>query len=267
MSKPKWDPKLGGKMLKRVWGNQDGRRTASIPNTKPQDWGPEKKEMQPLPVTTEVMVLLAVFSSILKVFEYLKLGALGFQQYGSWIQISHILQNFNTDYNITHPTELRLYQKNAKFLGSGHIQNYIMSGNHLISNLYAFYYQKKQWLLTILEDITWTEKEKEKFIMLSHWFLEEKIRLVFGHLTLTNNVKLHRPKSHSPCKPIQEHKGQILHSVFLFAISSKLRDRVSEDGTSLHPSSLNCSQYFKSAVSWGFWGVGGWFFFGGGGGH
>lgn len=107
------------------------------------------------------------------------------------------------------------------------------------------------------------EKEKEKFIMLSHWFLEEKIRLVFGHLTLTNNVKLHRPKSHSPCKPIQEHKGQILHSVFLFAISSKLRNRVSEDGTSLHPSSLNCSQYF-SQLFHGFLGGVGFFFWRGG---
>lgn len=67
----------------KVRGKQDGRHTASIPNTKPQDWGPEKREMQPLPVKTEVMVLLAVFSSILKFFEYLNLGVLGFQQYGS----------------------------------------------------------------------------------------------------------------------------------------------------------------------------------------
>lgn len=176
--------------------------------------------MQPLAIKTKVMVLLAMFSSILKVFEYLKLGSLGFQQYGGWIQISYILQNFNTNYNITHPILLRLYQKNTKFLESRHMQNCIMSRNRLISNMYVFYCQKEQWLLIILGDITCMEMGKKVYYFISLVLRgENKIGLWAPQ---TNNAKLLRPKSHSPCKRIQEHKGQILHPVFLSAISSKL---------------------------------------------
>jgi len=138
----------------------------------------------------------------------------------------------------THPIWLRLYQKNAKFLESGHIQNYTLSGNRFVSNMYALCYQKEQ-LLTILGDITCMEMVLRGENRISLW------------APLIGKVKLLRPKSNSPDKPIQEHKGQILLSVFLFTIPSKLRNRVSEDGISLYPTSLNSSQYsgFLSAVS------------------